>query len=281
MNIESAIKKGQLILRSKKIKTAELDSHILMSKVINKEKPFLIFNSEEKISKKNLNNFNSLINQRGNGKPVAYLIEKKDFWKYEFVVNQDVLIPRPDTEILIEKVLKLTKNKNKLNLLDIGIGSGCILLSILKEKKNFYGTGIDISKKSLDICKINGENLGVISRLKLFKSDIDNFHFHKYDLIVSNPPYIEKSKLKYLERDVIGFEPKQALEGGIEGLTEISKVINRSSELIKKNGFLILEIGFNQKRKVKKILENKGFYIKKIIKDLSNNDRCIISMKIK
>ena len=141
MNIQSAIKKGQLILKSKKIKTAELDSYILMSKVINKEKKFLILNSKEKVSKKNLDNFNVLINQRANNKPVAYLIEKKDFWKHEFFVNQDVLIPRPDTEILVEKVLKLTKNKNKLNLLDIGIGSGCILLSILKEKKKFLWDG--------------------------------------------------------------------------------------------------------------------------------------------
>ena len=137
MNIQSAIKKGQLILKSKKIKTAELDSYILMSRATNKEKKFLILNSEEKISKKNLNNFNNLISQRANGKPVAYLIEKKDFWKHEFAVNKDVLIPRPDTEILVEKVLKLTKNKNNMNLLDIGIGSGCILLSILKEKKIF------------------------------------------------------------------------------------------------------------------------------------------------
>ncbi len=281
MNIQTAVQKAQLFLKEKNIKTPVLDSQILMSEAIKKEKEFVILNFDKEISNENLEYFDKLIQQRGKGEPVAYLIKKKYFWKYNFTVNKNVLIPRPDTEVIIEEVLKLTKNKDSLNLLDIGVGSGCILISILKDKKNFYGTGIDISKKSLDICKINGKNLGVISRLKLFKSDIDNFHFRKYDLIISNPPYIEKSKLKYLEKDVIGFEPKQALDGGIEGLTEISKVINGSSELIKKNGFLILEIGFNQKRKVKKILENKGFYIKKIIKDLSNNDRCIISMKIK
>ena len=281
MNIQTAIQKAQLFLKEKNIKTPVLDSQILMSEAIKKEKEFVILNFDKEISNENLEYFDKLIHQRGKGEPVAYLIKKKYFWKYNFTVNKNVLIPRPDTEVIIEEVLKLTKNKDSLNLLDIGVGSGCILISILKDKKNFYGTGIDISKKSLDICKINGKNLGVISRLKLFKSDIDNFHFRKYDLIISNPPYIEKSKLKYLEKDVIGFEPKQALDGGIEGLTEISKVINGSSELIKKNGFLILEIGFNQKRKVKKILENKGFYIKKIIKDLSNNDRCIVSMKIK
>ena len=280
MNIQLAIKKGQLILNSKKIKTAELDSHILMSKVIDKEKKFLILNPEEKISKKNLDNFNTLINQRANGKPVAYLIKKKDFWKYEFVVNQDVLIPRPDTEILVEKALELTKNKHKLNILDIGIGSGCILLSILKEKKNFYGTGVDISNNSLNICKVNSHKLGLTNRVKLFKSDIDNFNRGKYDLIISNPPYIKKSILKCLEKDIIDFEPKSALDGGINGLSEIRKVIYKSSELIKKKGFLVLEIGFDQKINVIKILKDKGFYIKEIVKDLADNDRCIISIKI-
>ena len=280
MNIQTAVQKAQVFLKEKNIKTPILDSQILMSEAIKKEKEFIILNLDKEISNKNLEYFNKLVLQRGNGKPIAYLVKKKYFWKYQFTVNRDVLIPRPDTEVLIEEVLKLTKNKASLNLLDIGVGSGCILISILKDKKNFYGTGIDISKKSLDICKINGENLGVIDRLKLFKSDIDNFHFRKYDLIISNPPYINKNKLKYLEKDVIGFEPKQALDGGVDGLSEISKVINRSSDLIKKKGFLVLEIGFDQKQKVKKILKNKGFYIKKIVKDLSNNDRCIVSIKI-
>ena len=280
MNIQSAIKKGQLILSSKNIKTAELDSQILMSKAINKEKKFLILNFNEKISQKNLDRYNTLINQRANGEPVAYLINKKNFWNYDFFVNKDVLIPRPDTEVLVEKVLELTKNKNKLNILDIGIGSGCILLSILMEKKNFYGTGVDISNKSLKICKINSQKLGLITRLKLFKSDIDNFNYGKYDLIISNPPYIKKFDLKCLERDILNFEPKRALDGGIKGLSEIRKVIEKSSELIKKKGFLILEIGFDQKKNVKKILNDKGFYIKETVKDLANNDRCIISIKI-
>ena len=280
MNIQSALKKGQLILRSKNIKTAELDSQILMSKAINKEKLFLILNYDEKISKKSLNDFNTLIDKRANGEPIAYLTNKKYFWNYEFIVNKDVLIPRPDTEVLVEKVLELAKNKNRLNVLDIGIGSGCILLSILMEKKNFYGTGVDISSKSLNICKINSHKLGLINRVKLFKSDIDNFNHGKYDLIISNPPYIKKYNLKCLEKDIVDFEPKRALDGGISGLSEIRKVIDKSSELIKKKGFLILEIGFDQKNKVKKILNDKGFYIKEMVKDLANNDRCIISVKI-
>jgi release factor glutamine methyltransferase len=195
-------------------------------------------------------------------------------------VNDDTLIPRPETELIIQNVLDLTKQKNNLNILDIGIGSGCILLSILKEKKNFYGTGIDISQKCLNISKINAINLNVFSRIKLFKSNVDKFSIGKYDLIVSNPPYINKKDLKYLDRDVANFEPRLALDGGLDGLSEIRKVINKSSELIKRSGHFIIEIGFDQKNKVKKILRDKGFYIKKTVKDLSNHDRCIVSIKI-
>ena len=279
MDIQSALKKGQSILIDNNIISAKLDSEILMSKAICKDKKFIILNYNKEIKKSDLNFFNTLIQERAKNKPIAQIIEKKEFWKYEFIVNKDVLIPRPDTEVLIEQVLELTKNKNKLQILDIGIGSGCILMSILKEKKNFIGTGIDVSSKSLKITKVNGHKLGINNRLKLFKSNIDNFNTGKYDLILSNPPYVKKSDLKCLEKD-ISFEPKQALDGGLDGLSEIRKVIRKSSELIKKNGHLIIEIGSEQKNKVKKILNNNEFYIKKIVKDLSNHDRCIVSIKI-
>ena len=279
MNIFQIINKTNKKLKAEGIKTYQLDSQILISEVFKMNKNVLL-NLEEKVSKKKLNNFDYLVRQRINKKPIAYIIKKKEFWKYNFYVDQSVLIPRPDTEVVIEEVLRLTKNKSKMNILDIGVGSGCIILSILKERKFFYGTGIDICKKSLNICKINAKNLGVLNRLKLFKSDVDNFKNGKYDLIVSNPPYIKKSILKYLEKDVAGFEPKLALDGGIEGLSVVSKVVDRSSRLIKQNGILVLEISYDQKKEVKKILSNKGFYIKKTVKDLSGNDRCIISIKI-
>ena len=278
MDIQTALKKGQSILKNNNILSAKLDSEILMSQAIRKNKKFIILNLNKEIKKKDLDYFDNLIQERAKSKPIAQIIKKKDFWKYEFIVNNNVLIPRPDTEILIEQALKLVKNKNRLQVLDIGIGSGCILMSILKEKKNFIGTGIDISNKSLQISKVNGQKLRINNRLRLFKSNIDNFNTGKYDLIVSNPPYIKKSNLKCLEKD-IGFEPKQALDGGLDGLSEIRKVINKSSELIKRSGHFIIEIGFDQKNKVKKILRDKGFYIKKIVKDLSNHDRCIVSIK--
>ena len=278
MDIQSALKKGQSILIDNNIISAKIDSEILMSQAIRKNKKFIILNLNKQIKKRDLDYFDNLIQERAKSKPIAQIIKKKDFWKYEFIVNNNVLIPRPDTEILIEQVLKLVKDKNRLQILDIGIGSGCILMSILKEKKNFIGTGIDISNKSLQISKVNGQKLRINNRLRLFKSNIDNFNTGKYDLIVSNPPYIKKSNLKCLEKD-IGFEPKQALDGGLDGLSEIRKVINKSSELIKRSGHFIIEIGFDQKNKVKKILRDKGFYIKKTVKDLSNHDRCIVSIK--
>ena len=278
MDIQSALKKGQSILTDNNIISAKLDSEILMSQAIRKNKKFIILNLHKEIKKRHLDYFDKLIQERAKSKPIAQIIKKKDFWKYEFIVNNNVLIPRPDTEILIEQALKLVKNKNRLQILDIGIGSGCILMSILKEKKNFIGTGIDISNKSLQISKVNGQKLGLNNRFRLFKSNIDNFNTGKYDLIISNPPYIKKINLKCLEKD-IGFEPKQALDGWLDGLLEIRKVINKSSELIKRSGHFIIEIGFDQKNKVKKILRDKGFYIKKTVKDLSNHDRCIVSIK--
>ncbi len=280
MNIDFAITCGSKILSSKLINTARLDSEILMSKTMNKDRSYIIINSKNIINKYDLKNFYMLIKQRSLGKPIAYLTNKKFFWDSEFLVSNHTLIPRPDTELVVENALKITEKKNKINILDIGIGSGCILLSILKERKNFYGTGIDISKKCLNISKMNAKNLKVSSRLKLYKSNVDKFNLGKYDLIVSNPPYIKKYKIKNLERDVAAFEPKLALDGGLDGLSEIRKVIKKSSELIKKNGKFILEIGFDQKNKVINILNKEGFYINSVEKDLANNDRCIVSTKI-
>ena len=279
MNIFEAIKTGYDVLKKNGIKSYKLDSEILMSQVFQINRTDIILNSWKKLSDKEIKIYNDLIEQRSKKKPIAYLIGKKEFWKYEFYVTKDVLIPRPDTEVIIEQSLKITKNKSRLKILDIGVGSGCILLSILKERNSFYGTGIDISKKTLDICMINVKKLNLINRIKLFKTDVDNFNYGKYDLIVSNPPYIKKYDLKYLEKDVYDYEPRSALEGGLDGLSEIKKVIFNSSKFIKKNGILILEIAFNQKNRVKTILIKNGYYIKDVVKDLANNNRCIISIK--
>ena len=280
MNIENILSEGINILQKNKIPNPQLDSEILLSNLIKKDKKHIILNPKELLNSEQLDEFKSLIERRKKGEPIAYLINKKEFWNEEFFVNKDVLIPRPDTELIIEQVVKIYSQDEQLQVLDIGTGSGCILLSILKERPNFYGTGIDISKKSINVSKFNAKQLNLINRVKFFHSSVDNFKIGKYDLIVSNPPYIESLNLKYLEKDVVNFEPKLALSGGLDGFSKIRKVINKASALIKKNGKFILEIGFNQKNKVMKILKEEGFYVNKAIKDYGNNDRCIISTKI-
>ena len=280
MNIENIINQGMDVLQKNKIPNAQLDSEILLSSSIKKDKKHIILNPKELLNSEQLEKFKDLIERRKKSEPIAYLINKKDFWKDEFFVNKDVLIPRPDTELIIEQVLKIYPKEKQLQVLDIGTGSGCIILSILKERPNFYGTGIDISKKSINVSKFNAKQLDLMNRVNFFHSSVDNFKIGKYDLIVSNPPYIKLSNLKYLEKDIVNFEPKLALSGGVDGFSKIRKVINKARILIKKNGKFILEIGFNQKNKVKEILKEEGFYVNKAIKDYGNNDRCIISTKI-
>jgi len=280
MKIEKAINEATKMLISSNIRSSKLDSELLMSKVLKKKREFLILNSKVNIKEGDCKKFEKLVYERAKGKPIAYIIGKKFFWKSEFEINKNILIPRPDTEIIIEQVLKIFKNKSKINFLEIGVGSGCIILSILKEKKDFRATGIDISNHCIKISKINAKNLAVKNRIKLLKSDVDNFFKGKYDLIISNPPYIKNLDFKYLDKDVRLFEPRLALDGGLDGTSEIRKVIKRASDLIKKNGKLVIEIAFNQKEDVKKLLKNNGFYINAVIKDFGKKDRCIISTKI-
>ena len=280
MIIENAIKEGSEKLKQYNIESALLDSQLLMSETIKKDLKFIILNPGKKLKNFDYEYFKKLISYRAKGKPVAYLTGVKSFWNYDFFLNDKVLIPRPDSELIVDQVLKIYKNKRKINFLEIGVGSGCLILSILKEKKLFSGTGIDISNHSIKISNINAKNLKIENRIKLYKSDIDNFNLGKYDLIISNPPYIKKLDFKNLKKDVSKFEPRLALDGGLEGLSCFRKIIKKSSELIKNHGKLILEIAFDQKRDVAKILKDNGFYINKILKDLANNDRCIISTKI-
>ena len=280
MNIKQTLNKAINILYENNIQNPYLDSEILLSKAINKDRKYILLNSKENLKTVYLNKFYNFIKRRKKGEPIAYIINKKEFWKDTFYVNKNVLIPRPDTELIVEQALKYSSKDSQLQILDIGTGSGCILLSILNERPNFYGTGIDISKKTITICKYNAKLLNLTNRVKFYNSDVDNFENGKYDMVVSNPPYIEFNNLKYLEKDVVNFEPKLALSGGFDGFSEIRKVIKNAADLIKINGKLIIEIGFNQKSKALELLKKNGFYINKTLKDYGKNDRCIISTKI-
>ena len=280
MNIYNAIKEGTKILKKNDVKFSALDSEILLAKALKKKRKYLILNLDKTLNKKNLEIYKNLINQRSNGKPVAYLTKTKDFWNSEFIIEQGTLIPRPDTEVLIEATLELFKYRDYANILDVGVGSGCIILSILNEKDRFYGTGIDVSSKSISLSKLNAKKFSLENRVKFIKTDVDNFCHGKYDLIISNPPYINSNKIKYLEKDVRDYEPKLALDGGLDGTFKILKVIEKASTLLKSNGRLILEFGYDQKIKIISLLKKRGFYINKIIKDYAKNDRCVISTKI-
>ena len=280
MNFQEILNKGSKILKLNNIKNFNLDSEILLSSALKIDRSSLILNLDKKINNRKKFFFLNLIERRKRKEPIAYIIGYKEFWKNKFIVNKNTLIPRPDTEILVEKALKEIKLDSAKKILDIGTGTGCIILSILNERKKSTGIGIDISKNAIKLAKYNAKIQHIKNRIKFFHSDIDNFSTGKYDLIVSNPPYIELNKFFGLDKDVKNHEPKSALSGGIDGYSKIRLVIKKSSILIKEKGKLILEVGFNQIRGTLKILKENGFYNNKVVKDLAKKNRCIISTKI-
>ena len=280
MIINSLIKRGSEILKKQKIDSHQIDAELLLSKAIRKDRVFLLTNEENKVSSKQIANYLNLISRRKKHMPLSYITKSKEFWSLNFNVNHNVLIPRPETEIVVEQIVKKFKNKGNLNILDIGTGSGCILLSILKELKNSHGTGIDKSSRALNIAKKNSEKLNLLRRTKFVHCDVDNFNFGNYDVIVSNPPYICSNRIKYLSEDIKGFEPRGALDGGKSGLETISKVIIKAKRLLKIQGSLFVEIGNGQSHMVSNMLIRSGFRIVKKIFDYQKTIRCIMSTKI-
>jgi len=278
MNLENIIKKASQILKKNNISSHELDAQIILSNIAGVRRESLITNNELIISKKVIDKYNTAINRRINREPVAYITGKKEFWSENFKVDHSTLIPRPETELIIYKIVNFFKNK-KINILDIGTGSGCILLSILKELSLSRGVGIDISAKAIQIAKINSKNLNLLQRAKFKVSDINNYTAGKYDLIVSNPPYISTINMKNLSKDIANYEPKKALDGGVDGLDLIKKVIYKSIHLLKRNGILSLEIGYRQYNKVSKMLRLCGFKEMAREYDYNRNVRCIMSTK--
>ena len=279
MNLFSAIKQGSKILKKSNIATSSLDAEILLAETIKKDRNYIILNQQTNLSNEDYAKYICIIKKRSIETPVAYLTKKKFFWNDEFIVNQGVLIPRPDTELIIDKVLEYSKTRNNLNILDIGTGTGCILLSLLKERKSFRGTGIDIDKLAVRNARMNMKKFHLTDRVKIIKTDIDNFNLGKYDIIVSNPPYINRVDYYKLDKGILNFEPKKALYGGLDGTSEIKKLIKKASGLLKIKGKLFIEIAYDQRKKVINILKKNKFHIDKITKDLSGHCRCIMSSK--
>ena len=280
MIAEKIIKRASKILKNHNIPSHELDAQIILSNVMKVKREFLITNNELDISKKIIDKYDIEVNRRIKREPVAYITGKKEFWSEDFLVNRGILIPRPETELLIYKVVNFFKNK-RINILDIGTGSGCILLSLLKELNFSRGIGIDISQKAIRMAKVNSKNLRLFHRSRFKVSNLDKFNTGKYNLIVSNPPYIPTKDIKNLSKDIINYEPLSALDGGIDGLDLIKKVIYKSNSLLKREGLLVLEVGHNQYSRVSRILRNNGY--RQIGKeyDYNSNVRCIISTKVK
>ena len=276
MNILELINYGSSKLKIESIPSHKLDSEILLSKVLGINREQVLINLDQKIKTENIIKFNKLIKRRSSKEPVAYLLQEKEFWSKKFEINRHTLIPRPETELLVEQLVHIFKSKS-INILDIGTGSGCILISLLSELKNSFGHGLEVSKNAVLTAQNNANIHGLRNKIKLHTRSFTKFYGKKFDLIVSNPPYIEKFLMKNLKDDIKKFEPKIALEGGIDGLDVIKKVIYKAKEILKINGVLALEIGNKQHLKVSKILTKNNFRITKYIKDYKENIRCIIS----
>ena len=276
MKVLEVIKTGSKLLKEKNISSHVLDTELLLSKSLNKSREELLINLDQNINKRDLTNFNKYLIRRSNKEPIAYLLGEKEFWSKKFFVNKDTLIPRPETELLVEKLVKIYKEK-KITILDIGTGTGCIIASLLSELKNSSGTAVDISREAIIVAKKNACKFKLSDRIKFLHKPLEELYGKKFDLIVSNPPYIKRMEIKNLSDDIKKFEPRMALDGGNDGLDLIKKVIYKSREILKINGTLALEIGDEQIKKVSKILIDNKFRIKCVIKDYENNVRCVLA----
>ena len=275
MKTSEAINIGSKILKNRNITSHKIDAEIILSHVLKTSREKLLIN-EQVISYTNLKRFKKIISRRLKKEPIAYIFNKKEFRSKDFYVVKNSLIPRPETELLIDPIIKKFKGKS-LYFLDIGVGTGCIMLSILSELKNSRGLGIDICNKAISVAKINLETMKLNKRASLKCRCIDTIYNKKFDLIVSNPPYIVKREINQLSEDIKKFEPQKALDGGHDGLDVIRKVIYKSKNILKLNGILALEIGRGQYYSVSNILRLNGFREIKKIKDYRDNVRCIFS----
>ena len=276
MNVSELLNSGSKTLKQNKIKTHQLDSELVLSSLLKKQRENLLINVNEKVSKNTIESFKRLIFRRANKEPLAYILKNKEFWSKDFFVDRSTLIPRPETELLCESVIKILKNKN-LHILDMGTGTGCIILSILNEIKDAKGIGVDISREAIKVARKNSNKFGLNKRVKFLNKSLEDIYSYKFDLIVSNPPYIKTSDIKNLSDDIKRFEPRIALDGGKEGLDVIKKVIYKSRTILKKLGMLALEIGYGQYYQVSQILKKENFREELLVKDYKNNVRCILA----
>jgi release factor glutamine methyltransferase len=284
MKLKELFRKITEIFKESKIENPANEALILISKILNLPKHHIISYPDLEISEEDAKKLVVLSEKRASGYPMAYLTKNKEFFGLDFYIEEGVLIPRPETEILVEKVIEKLQNvKNELIGLEVGVGSGCISVSLLKNIKNLQIIGIDISEKALEITEKNAKIYEVLDRLKLFKFDIMNekmnsLNLSKLDFVVSNPPYIKEEDYQKLQKEVKK-EPKEALISGKEGTEFYEKIVNSLKDFLKEDSFFAFEVGIGQAEKVKQILEDNGYKNIEIYKDLARIDRVIIASK--
>ncbi len=219
------------------------------------------------------------LRRRQNHEPLDKIIGKKEFYKSTFKVSCNVLSPRPDTEVLVENALKLIEDNKSYCILDLGTGTGCILLSIIKERPYCQGIGVDISLKAIKIAEENAREIGITKAVRFINKDWNNLVLSNVDMVVSNPPYISKAEIENLSKDVKDYDPLLALDGGEDGLQCYRDIARKTSDFLKDKGYILLEVGYNQAEAVKNIFIKQGFKFIAVKKDLGGIDRCVILQK--
>ena len=278
MTIKETLRKGMIQLKTENVTEPNLKARLIMQYILNKPRQYLIIYDNQVLTLRQEVNYFKEIKRLINGEPIQHITHQQEFMKLNFFVNEDVLIPRPDTEILVEEVIKIAKKIKAKNILDMCTGSGAIAVSLAKYLDNVEITAVDISTKTLNVAKKNAKNNEVENKITFIESNLfENIVNEKYDIIVSNPPYIKKDVIKTLNKEVQK-EPKIALDGGYDGLDFYRKITHQSEEYLKFNGYLCFEIGYDQKKDVIKIINDErkftGTYSKK---DLCDNDRIVVT----
>ena len=278
MTIKETMRKGMIKLKTSNVSEPNLKSRLIMQYVLNKPRQYLIVYDNQVLTLREEVNYFKAIKRLTLGEPIQHITHHQEFMKLNFYVNEDVLIPRQDTEILVEEVIKIAKKINAKSILDMCTGSGAIAVSLAKYLPNTEITAIDISKKSLEIAKKNAKSNEVENQITFIESDLfDKIPNEKYDIIVSNPPYIKKDVIKTLTKEVQK-EPKIALDGGIDGLDFYRKIVKQAENHLKYKGYICLEIGYDQRQDVIKIINDERKYINTYSKkDLYDNDRIVIT----
>ena len=281
MNIKEALNKGMIILKTKNIESSKIKARLLMQYVLKKDRQYLIVYDNKELTKNEENLFFKSIDKHINGTPIQYITNMQEFMKMNFFVNENVLIPRQDTEILVEEVIKIAKRINAIKILDLCTGSGIIGISLAKYLENVQITSVDISEKALRVAKKNSKINEVENKITFIKSDLfSKLENQKFDIIVSNPPYIRKDVIKKLDKQVQN-EPTIALDGGFDGLDFYRKIIKNSYEYMKTGAYLCLEIGYDQKDDVIDLINAQDKYINTYSKkDLYDNDRIVVTKLI-